>query len=291
MRALRRAAALASLMRASLALDLALARIAGLPRAARLRFLADKYRALAGLVRGRSAVVRVRHVPMTVGSLSDLGTLQSAVVDVAEAIECDGVGGDGRPVVDVGANIGQFAAAVSAMRPGTEVISLEPDPAVYERLVANMRDLPEVTCLNLGAGARAAVLPFHRGPLTVTSSFVAGPGTTEIIDVPVVPLDDLTEGLRRIGLLKIDVEGFECDVARGAIGTLARSDAVLVEMSLRRAGSDGNLVLLDLIHRAMGDASIRAVGRPLRDGDGVAVCRDVLICAGEGAGGPGTLPG
>jgi hypothetical protein len=51
--------------------------------------------------------------------------------------------------------------------------------------------------------------------------------TTETIDVPVVTLDGLLDG-RRPRFVKIDVEGTELEVLRGAWETLTRARPVLV---------------------------------------------------------------
>ena len=51
------------------------------------------------------------------------------------------------------------------------------------------------------------------------------------IDVPVVTLDDVLAETDDIGLLKIDVQGFELEVLRGAVNCLRRTQAVLLEIN------------------------------------------------------------
>jgi hypothetical protein len=64
-------------------------------------------------------------------------------------------------------------------------------------------------------------------------------------EVDVLPLDELLAG-RHVRLHKIDTEGFEAAVLRGARDTLSRTDAVLVEINpgaLAAAGSSPEEVI------------------------------------------------
>lgn len=144
-----------------------------------------------------------------------------------------------RVSLDIGADVGEFSIAMLAS--SRSVIAFEPRPA-------QARELREMFDA-VGAAVRveAVALSDHPG---VTSMRVveSDPGRSTIdtgnalgdadqsavctIDVPVKRLDDL--GLDDVGMIKIDVEGHELAVLRGATDTLARNrPAVVVEAEER----------------------------------------------------------
>lgn len=129
----------------------------------------------------------------------------------------------GGTVVDVGANVGYFTALASRLVGASgRVFSVEPNPTCYRRLadmaarlpVANVRACP----VALGERAGREVLyepPAAAGNLDSTMSPQPG---ARAIDVACRTLDDCLEewGVRAVDLLKIDVEGYEMRVFRGA---------------------------------------------------------------------------
>ena len=137
----------------------------------------------------------------------------------------------GDTVIDVGANIGVLTceAALAAGHDGL-IYSFEPHPRVYSYLTRNIsrNGFPQVIPVNMGLAAEEGVLHFTdvRGD---DCNHVSENGTG--IAVPVTRLDDYLANLDmpRVHLIKIDVEGFELNVLKGALGTLARTDYVLFE--------------------------------------------------------------
>jgi FkbM family methyltransferase len=146
-------------------------------------------------------------------------------------------------VVDIGANLGIFSIWASRyLAPSGRIIALEPHPGAYRVL---QRNLSRVHCaaqsLNVACGATEQTLPlyFSPGRLTVaTLEGSAGQGL-ERIDVPVRRLDDVLSELvaERIGLLKIDVEGWEPQVLDGAEDCLRRTDRVVLEVGRDKLSS------------------------------------------------------
>lgn len=137
---------------------------------------------------------------------------------------------------DAGANTGVYA--VQQARRGARVYAFEPNPDCYRRLrkaVAANGLEDRVTALNcaLGAAAGSVELIVPKGLTTMGSlrpewtSAGGGHG----VSVPVDTIDRVAsvQGIRRIDLLKVDVEGLEIDVLQGARETLDRVDRVVVE--------------------------------------------------------------
>jgi FkbM family methyltransferase len=148
-------------------------------------------------------------------------------------------------VVDVGAAKGDFCAEVLRFWPQAEVICLEP----IEAQAAVLRDRfgpGKVHIVIAAAGDRDGELPFHEVRNLDSSSilpmgrhraeFPSISTETREYAVRVRGLDSVVEDVwpeGDIDLLKIDVQGYELPVLRGASRTLQRSRFVIVEVSLR----------------------------------------------------------
>jgi len=153
-------------------------------------------------------------------------------------------------VIDVGANVGQFAVAASRLFPGATVYPIEPDPRVAELLRKNVGKAIAKNVMITAVGDLAGTAEFHvnRDP-QVSSLLKLGadriesfPNSTvvEHITVPVNTLDTLFPGTALQGpiLLKIDAQGFEDRVLRGASRLLKRVSWVLIEVSFSQLYED-----------------------------------------------------
>ena len=142
----------------------------------------------------------------------------------------------GDHVIDVGANIGYLTslAAVRAGDSGT-VIAYEPHPSVYELLRDNVArweatpGLAQVQTRRAALSDEAGSGVLAAGPLFAANMGLAAlrmDGETEreeasVYEVAIERLDEIV-GDGAVGLLKIDVEGHEPQVLRGAAALLAR---------------------------------------------------------------------
>jgi FkbM family methyltransferase len=149
-------------------------------------------------------------------------------------------------VVDVGANTGHFATDLREMGYRGRIVSLEPNPEVFQILEQRTRRDPLWDAYCLGAGDVAGEMPISVTESSVFSSFKrpsaysAGKfvGVREVRRemVPVVRLDEFLaerpEYLSRT-YLKIDTQGFEEEVLIGAGSCLDAIDAIQVELALR----------------------------------------------------------
>lgn len=139
-------------------------------------------------------------------------------------------------VVDVGANVGVYVHALC--RRGARVEAFEPQPACSTVLqaYASMHRAVRVHEVALGCEQARATLsvPFENGRVARGSATILSTrrALSETIDVPVRTLDSF--GFERVDAMKIDVEGAEFDVLRGAIATIERSrPLILVEIEQR----------------------------------------------------------
>lgn len=138
----------------------------------------------------------------------------------------------GDHVLDVGANVGIYS--LLAARAGATVQAFEPIPQAYavlrDHIVLNHLE-DQIQAHPVALGEAPAQIQFTQNLSTTNHALAAGETAEDPIDCPVYPLDDWAHAPPR--LLKIDVEGFEMPVLRGAQQTLTHPDlwAILIELN------------------------------------------------------------
>ncbi len=135
--------------------------------------------------------------------------------------------------LDIGADVGEFTIA---MLPSSQsVVAFEPRPAQARDLASMFNAVGaavrvEAVALSDTPGVTAMrVLESDPGRSTIDTANALSDtddSAVQTIDVPVKRLDDLQ--LDNVGLIKIDVEGHELAVLRGAAATLTRNRPTVV---------------------------------------------------------------
>jgi FkbM family methyltransferase len=166
--------------------------------------------------------------------------------------------------VDVGANLGWYSVLLDRLsEDGARIFAFEPDPQTYRLLTENLRAnaADAVAASNIALGETPGTATLHRYKASNNGRHTlveAGRVGVCDVQVPVQTLESfLSEqglGDARIRLLKIDVEGFEYFVLRGARGVLPRCERVLLEFNIVDHGAD----LIDLL--ASTGLTVRAFG-------------------------------
>ncbi|UVF18401.1 FkbM family methyltransferase [Microvirga terrae] len=154
----------------------------------------------------------------------------------------------GSVVCDVGGNIGVYALEAARVVGQTgKVISYEAHPYTFDFLTRNinLHRFDNVIPLNVAVGDTEGSIFLNYGQGNSGSTHVAL--NQEGIEVPMVTLD---ESLRRHGIvyldyLKIDVEGYELPVLRGALNIIKQSPSLIIQIevdqgNLSRFGNDTN---------------------------------------------------
>jgi FkbM family methyltransferase len=134
--------------------------------------------------------------------------------------------------IDVGANIGGYS--VRACKLGAEVISLEPDTETFSLLVRNLaaNECSKVRPLKVAAGATDGKVALY-APDDSGYAYSFGREGKFREYVMMKPLDEVASALigdSEVQLTKIDVEGAELEVVRGAARTLGKSRYLMIEM-------------------------------------------------------------
>lgn len=129
------------------------------------------------------------------------------------------------PILDVGANVGQTAWGLTRYFPSDPIYCFEPVSSSFAELERRYGD--KVTCIQSALGSEpgsAEIMICHNSELNT----MAAPGSnarTGAIGRETIQLDTLDafverSGLDRVGLLKMDVQGWELEVLRGGANTI-----------------------------------------------------------------------
>jgi len=165
--------------------------------------------------------------------------------------------GPGDVFVDVGANVG-FFSMIAAARVGASgrVLAIDADPRALAQLERNVRlnGRETITILPVAASDRAGTLRFtiaeQLGWSTAVADFPHRPAI-DTVTVPARPLDEIVAeelpGGRAVRLVKIDVEGHEASVLRGARELIAaRRTTFIVESNYLGLAAQG-FTVADLV--------------------------------------------
>ena len=162
--------------------------------------------------------------------------------------------GDGVIVVDCGANIGSHTVSWAKQLTGWgSVIAIEAQERIYYALAGNVtiNNCFNVRLIRAAAGDRNGVMKIPDPDYFAPASFgslelrpakqpeqigqIIDYSDAKLVSVDAITIDSL--GLHRLDLLKIDVEGMECEVLEGAKRTIRRClPAIIIEHT--KAGPD-----------------------------------------------------
>lgn len=162
-------------------------------------------------------------------------------------------------VFDVGANAGQSVNRFRNFLPEAKILSFEPYTPVFEILKEKEKKDKNLNCFNIGLGSKKRVFPFYRNPDSGSNSFykiniygdcfVLSNSTVakknhnkktpkEVlefntkINVSVDTLDNICKkkSIKKIDILKIDTQGFEEEVLKGATNML--KNVFIIELEI-----------------------------------------------------------
>jgi FkbM family methyltransferase len=149
----------------------------------------------------------------------------------------------GMTVLDIGANIGFYSILFSKLvgRKGS-VIAFEPDTLNFKHLRANTKKLANVTACQFACSDKTEKLKLYRSNRFNVDhqTFDSGEGR-RYIETEAISIDDYFSSDEKVDFIKIDVQGYDYYVVKGAIKTINNSSylGILGELwpyALNKAG-------------------------------------------------------
>ena len=144
-------------------------------------------------------------------------------------------------IFDVGANIGDYANMLRSKFPDTEIHCFEPVKQTYNNLIANTTNL-HIHCHNIAVGSTKGTIDLFKstnnedGSMvtaykdTISNIFTFAGQPDEKIVCEMTSIDEFCgTSISHINLLKIDVEGHELEVLKGAVKMIRENKIEVIQ--------------------------------------------------------------
>jgi len=125
-------------------------------------------------------------------------------------------------VLDVGAWCGTWSLAMQKF--ATNINSFEPNNIHYECLQKNLKEFKNIKTFNHAVGSKNSSIKLSEESSTQNTRVIDEEG-----NVPIRTIDSL--GLENVDMIKIDVEGLEMEVLKGATDTLNNVKYLMIELN------------------------------------------------------------
>ena len=141
--------------------------------------------------------------------------------------------------VDVGANVGDWTALVRLYAPGAAGLLFEPSVGALGELRCRFGNQRGIEIVDAAVAAEPGEAKFFEEPgAGEASSMVPGhaPAGSSARRVRVTTLDDEldTRGIERVDLMKVDAEGYDFEVLRGASTSLREYRVAVIQFEYNR---------------------------------------------------------
>ncbi|MGQ0584896.1 MAG: FkbM family methyltransferase [Reyranella sp.] len=136
-------------------------------------------------------------------------------------------------IFDVGANIGQTATVLVRHAPDAEIYCFEPGQGPFRALQAKFQNRKNMHLLNVALGSHPQKLALQVSENSELNTLVPRAGAdaanaTQMTEVTTVDDVVAAHGISHLDLLKIDVQGWEMEVMRGAANLVANQNLIFV---------------------------------------------------------------
>jgi FkbM family methyltransferase len=148
-----------------------------------------------------------------------------------------------KTVLDVGANAGRFATMINKILPGVKIYSFEPIKDCFEILKQLEKSNHNLKTFNFALGNKSGEQTIFKNEFLPSSSLLSmaeshknifpytRESKPETINIKTLDsISDEIEFLSRV-LLKVDVQGFELEVLKGAKESLKSIEIIIIETS------------------------------------------------------------
>jgi FkbM family methyltransferase len=151
--------------------------------------------------------------------------------------------------LDIGANIGNHSIYFS--RYFKAIHCFEPHPRIFELLKFNSRIVDNIVPHNFGLGDANGSLDLNENWENMGSSSIKNKPGIEAgkVSIEIKSLDDLALDTGTISLMKIDVEGFESNVIRGAWRTIQHHQPLILMEQLASEFKEGTSESIEALRK------------------------------------------
>ena len=141
----------------------------------------------------------------------------------------------GQTIIDIGANVGYYSLKFSSLIGDSgKIISLEPDTNTFQVLKQNcdLNNFKNIETLNLAVSDTDGFLTLYRDEKhSGKSSLFTGSNNKDSIRITTKTLDTLLKDrFQNIDFIKIDTEGAELSILKGASNILKITQKILIEL-------------------------------------------------------------
>ncbi len=150
-------------------------------------------------------------------------------------------------IFDVGANVGEWSLLVNDLRQETSVYSFEPIKKTYEEMSAKSFN-DNVKLYNLALGSKIGKMDFFvSNDSTLSSGYNREFDGGKIEEVFIDTVDNFCteQNIKKIDFLKIDVEGAEMNVLKGADNMIANHKIGTIQFEYGGTYIDAGVLLKD----------------------------------------------
>ena len=126
-------------------------------------------------------------------------------------------------VFDVGANVGQTVQKFRAAFPHASIYSFEPVRALFQELNKSVSGDQHVQCFQVALGSAPGIGKIYLTDQPTMNSLIEPEHSRGVEEVQITTVDSFcaTHRIERIDLLKVDTEGFDLEVLKGAASLLS----------------------------------------------------------------------
>ncbi len=156
---------------------------------------------------------------------------------------------------DAGANVGNYSAKLHKAFPQAQIYAFEPHPKTFEKLQQKLGSIQNVHLFNLGLNSEAGTTQLTSMSESGSShdSIYAGVanlekrGTQLTIDISLATIDEIAQEytISSIDFLKIDTEGNELNILKGAEKQLERHNIKVIQFEFNSMNVYSRVFLRD----------------------------------------------
>jgi FkbM family methyltransferase len=134
-------------------------------------------------------------------------------------------------VLDIGANTGEFIINAKKTFPSARIIAFEPVQSCFIKLKERFGNKSNIKLYNVALGSENKKGEIFVSDFSPSSSIVRPAGNYKTEEIDIKKLDEYLDLLKEEDkvFIKIDVEGFELEVLKGAESVLRQADWIYLE--------------------------------------------------------------